>query len=141
MRTPSNQPALLANLAGAHMSPVASQYQFCVDAGAAAAVGFFDDLAVVGLHDHLACSIQGFVADVAAMTPADINAFAAGYLGRVHQELRMFCGEPIGPHWAPEEARMFLHTLGSAALSAAAPEARRSQVPCLRLVAVAGGAA
>ena len=120
----SNQPAFLVNLAGAHLPPVAlsvpAQYQFCVDAGALAAVCFFDDLASAGLHDHIACSMQVFTASAGmgegatnARSPAArqacIDAFAAGYLGRVQQQLRLFHGERIGRQQAPEDARMFMH--------------------------------
>lgn len=122
MRDSLKAPALLANLAGPHFPPLAlsvsSQYQFCVDAGASAAVGFFDDLAAVGLHDHIACSMQVFTSSVrvgmAAMDDhapstmqACIDAFAAGYLGRVQQELRLFQGESVGRTQSPTDARMF----------------------------------
>jgi hypothetical protein len=120
-----NQSALLVNLAGAHMPPVAlsvsSKYQFCVDAGVLAATAFFDDLAAVGLHDHIACAMQvfasspsmGWVATNArppSQMQACIDAFAAGYLGRVQQELRLFHGERIGRHQTPEDARMFMQS-------------------------------
>ncbi|MCE3603008.1 hypothetical protein LXA47_05245 [Massilia sp. P8910] len=118
-----HQSALLANLAGAHLPPVtlsvSSQYQFCVDAGVAAAVGFFQELACAGMHDHIACSMQVFMSSVrvgmAAMnvsSPGEVqacmDAFAAGYLGRVQQELRLFHGEHVGRHQAPEDARTFM---------------------------------
>ena len=104
----SKHPALLANLAGAHLPPMAlnvpAQYQFCVDAGASAAVGFFDDRAAVGLHDHIACSMHVFTSSVRVgmavhddISPgamrACTDAFAAGYLGRIQQELRVSGGE------------------------------------------------
>lgn len=122
MHSQLKAPALLANLAGHHLPPVAlsvsSQYQFCVDAGASAALGFFDDLAVVGLHDHIACSMHVFISSVRAglaaiddYPPATIqectDAFAAGYLGRVQQELRLFQGESIGRTQAATDASMF----------------------------------
>ncbi|MDP3669573.1 MAG: hypothetical protein Q8R69_07785 [Telluria sp.] len=120
-----NQPALLANLGGPHLPPVAlsvsAQYQFCVDAGAAAAEGFFDDLAIVGLHDHIAYSMQVFTSSVrvgmAAMhddSPATmqvcIDAFAAGYLGRIQQELRLFHGESVGRNQAATAVGMFTYS-------------------------------
>jgi len=104
-------PALLVKLGGAHLPPVAlsvsSRYQVCVDAGVSAAAGFFDDLAAVGLHDHIACSVSVFTKAVRAGLAKDgdssqervqacIDAFAAGYLGRIHQELRLFHGEDAG---------------------------------------------
>ncbi|GGC98725.1 hypothetical protein [Undibacterium terreum] len=107
------QPALLANLIGPHLPPVAlnvsARYQFCVDAGACAAVDFFDDLAAVGLHDHIALSLQAFNRSLRAAArqnpefasigaQACTDAFAAGYLGRIQQELRLFHGEAtLGP--------------------------------------------
>lgn len=83
------------------------QYQFCVDAGASAAESFFDELAAVGLHDHIACSMHVFTASVrSAMaatgdkSPASmqlyVDAFAVGYLGRIQQELRLFHGKDTG---------------------------------------------
>lgn len=80
-----------------------TQYQFCIDAGVNAAEGFFDDLTAMGLHDHIAFSMHAFmgVAHAAAascnMPPLTsqgcTDAFAAGYLGRIQQELRLFHGE------------------------------------------------
>ncbi|MFC0169665.1 hypothetical protein ACFFKC_16390 [Pseudoduganella danionis] len=104
-----NQPALLKNLAGAHLPPVAlnvsAEFQFCVDAGACAAACFFDDMTAVGLHDHVAISIHGFLQSLENAIVTDtaanglwlrerkqlcVDAFGAGYLGRIHQELRLF---------------------------------------------------
>jgi hypothetical protein len=108
MRNCFTQPALLPNLAGQNLPPLAlsvsAQYQFGVDAGASAAEGFFDDLTAIGLHDHIACCMQVFTSSVrigmVAMhedSPANmqacVDAFAAGYLGRIQQELRLFHGE------------------------------------------------
>lgn len=108
MRDLFEQAALLVNLAGAGLPPVAlnisAQYQFCVDAGVVAAEGFFDGLADIGLHDHIALSMHvfmrsvrsgtAFAGDVAPVTvPGCTDAFAAGYLGRIQQELRLFHGE------------------------------------------------
>lgn len=104
------KPALLVNLGGAHLPPiplsVSARYQVCVDAGVMAAAEFFDDLAVVGLHDHMACSVSVFM-DAARSSLAKVgdssherlracvDAFSAGYLGRIHQELRLFHGEDV----------------------------------------------
>lgn len=119
------QSAFLTNLAGAHLPPVAlsvsSQYQFCVDAGAAAAVGFFDDLAAAGLHDHIACSMHIFTSSVQqgvgalevrfpGTLQACTDAFAAGYLGRIQQELRLFHGERSGRNQAAIDASIFMHS-------------------------------
>lgn len=122
MRNQFKQPALLANLAGPHLPPVAlsvsAQFQFCVDAGASAAVGFFDDLAAVGLHDHIACSMEVFMSSVRvgmaamddqspAMMQACIDAFAAGYLGRIQQELQLFHRKSARRNQAGIDASMF----------------------------------
>jgi len=77
------------------------ELQFCVDAGAAAAYKFFDDRTTVGLHDHIAVSMQAFMHSMqsthepcAHVAPGAVewhgytDAFAAGYLGRIQQELR-----------------------------------------------------
>lgn len=77
------------------------ELQFCVDAGAAAAYRFFDDRTNVGLHDHIAVSMQAFMHSMrsnqepCAQLAAEkvgwqgyTDAFAAGYLGRIQQELR-----------------------------------------------------
>jgi len=115
MRNYIKQPALLANIAGPNLPPVAlnisSQYQFCVDAGASAAIAFFDDLAVVGLHDHIAYAMHVFTKSVAAgmeaigdysqgKMQACTDAFAAGYLGRIQQELRIIHSGQPGAHQA-----------------------------------------
>lgn len=119
------QPAFLTNLAGAYLPPVvlsvSSQYQFCVDAGALAAVCFFDDLNGVGLHDHIACSMEIFTSTVQqsvvaleAHFPGTLeactDAFAAGYLGRIQQELRLFHGERGRRNQAAIDASMFMQS-------------------------------
>ncbi|MET3130287.1 hypothetical protein AAKU55_000540 [Oxalobacteraceae bacterium GrIS 1.11] len=116
------QSALLTNLGGAHLPPVtlavSAQFQFCVDAGVSAAMDFFDGLTVVGLHEHIALSMQIFMESVRVATaPMDdfsaapmqvcVDAFAAGYLGRIQQELRLFHGEDAGRNQAALEARLF----------------------------------
>lgn len=102
------RPALLVNLGGPDLPPVvlniSARLQFCVDAGASAALGFFDDLTAVGLHDHIALSMHTFMEPARAylvahdlISPSTLqactDAFAAGYLGRIQQELRLFQGE------------------------------------------------
>jgi hypothetical protein len=108
---PHSQPAILPNLIGPNLPPVAlavsAEYQFCVDAGIASAMGFFEDLTAVGLHDHIAYSMHVFMSSVRTgltltkgYSPARVqacnDAFAAGYLGRIQQELRLFHGEESG---------------------------------------------
>jgi hypothetical protein len=103
--------AVLPNIIGANLPPldlgIASQFQFCVDAGAVAAVGFFSGLSDFTLHNHIAYALQSFATSVgvgmaasgncdAAKMQSCIDAFAAGYLGRVQQELRLFHGDACG---------------------------------------------
>jgi hypothetical protein len=100
--------AQLTNLDGANLPPVmlsvSSRYQFCVDAGALAAIAFFHDENGAGMHDHIACSMEVFMSSLRSQlgtlavqttgsVQACVDAFAAGYLGRVQQELRLFYGE------------------------------------------------
>ncbi|MES2935295.1 MAG: hypothetical protein V4805_17610 [Pseudomonadota bacterium] len=125
MFKPSKQPALLVNLAGAHLPPVAlsipAQYQFCVDAGVSAAEGFFDDLTAIGLHDHIAFSMHVFTSSVRAGMVASgdyspgtmqacVDAFAAGYLGRIQQELRHFHGESRGRNQTTAAAHLYANS-------------------------------
>lgn len=108
MKPAAHQSALLENLGGTHLPPLAlnvsAELQFCVDAGASAAACFFDDMTAVGLHDHIAVSMQGFLLTLESAIANNsttsslwlserkqrcIDAFGAGYLGRIHQELRL----------------------------------------------------
>lgn len=105
MTNASKKYAVLLNQ-GCQGSPVISlnvpvELQFCVDAGAAAAYTFFDDRTAIGLHDHIAASMHAFMQSMRS-TPTHArqtgpqstgwqgctDAFAAGYLGRIQQELR-----------------------------------------------------
>jgi hypothetical protein len=107
------QPALLKNLAGKHLPAVAlnvpAEFQFCVDAGACAAACFFDDMTAVGLHDHIAVLMHGFLQSLESAIVSDaaasghwlrerkqrcMDAVGAGYLGRIHQELCLFRDTP-----------------------------------------------
>lgn len=107
MRDPLISMALLATLNGPGLPTVvlniSERFQFCVDAGAAAAIQFFDELTSIGLHDHIAESMHLFLCASPSTTDADPNrcsvpglpqqyadAFAAGYLGRIQQQLRVF---------------------------------------------------
>lgn len=100
--------AVLPNLTGANLPPldlgVSSQFQFCVDAGASAAAASFGNLSDFNLHDHIAFALQSFAASVGAGLAAagDLDqikmrsctdAFVAGYLGRIQQDLRLFHGD------------------------------------------------
>lgn len=109
MRDSHSFNALLPNLRDSHLPPealsVPGELQFCVDAGVSSAACFFDAITAVGLHDHIAVSMQAFLRslDCAIAHEAGSNqqwlverkqrcvdAFGAGYLGRIHQELRLF---------------------------------------------------
>lgn len=107
MRETNAKAAVLPNAPGTEPPAlplaVAARFQFCVDAGAASAVCFFDDMTTVGLHDHVALSMHAFMASLEggpsaspmgellrANREACVDAFAAGYLGRIQQELRLF---------------------------------------------------
>lgn len=103
MHKPAYQPASLPNLAGAHLPPVLlaidARYQFAVDCGAYAALVFFDEHPEITLHVHLPASLEHFIRQTrlgAAALGVEWNgrdkettdAFLAGYLGRIQQELR-----------------------------------------------------
>ncbi|MFZ6673956.1 hypothetical protein [Undibacterium sp. Xuan67W] len=107
------QQAILPNLAGMHLPPVAlaidARYQFAVDCGAYAAMVFFEEHPDIALHTHLPASLACFQQNVrqtvasldVVMTGRDqpvIDAFVAGYLGRIQQELRTM-------HPAPQSVR------------------------------------
>lgn len=99
-----NKRATVAGIDGAGFSvlplEIPIEFQFCVDAGAAAALSFFDDPAI-GLHDHIALSMHWFMESSTKVQldglrePSDFarsctDAFAAGYLGRIQQNLARF---------------------------------------------------
>lgn len=100
--------ASLAHPAGAHLPPleldISAQYQFCVNAGAAAARSFLAHGSGFFLHDHIARALHSFDVSVStglaaaggydALAMQEYNdAFAAGYLGRVQQELTLLRGD------------------------------------------------
>lgn len=102
--------ATLPNIVGTNLPPldlgISSEFQFCVDAGASAANAFFGNLSDFNLHDHIAMALQSFAASVGAGLAATgdydpikmqacTDAFAAGYLGRIQQDLRLFHGEDV----------------------------------------------
>jgi len=103
--------ATLPHIAGTNFPPleldISSKFQFCVNAGAAAAAGFFDNLSDLSLHNHIAYSLKSFMASIGAGLAATgkhepftmqscTDSFAAGYLGRIQQELRLFHGDGSG---------------------------------------------
>lgn len=91
-------------IAGKDIASARSIGQLCIEAGAAAAVSFFDERTSLGLHDHIAASMHCFMQSLRALQTATsgaapiatqtcTDAFAAGYLGRIQQELRLFRNE------------------------------------------------
>ena len=115
-KTLSQNAATLDNLGGNHLPPVLlnvdRNLQGCVDAGVYYALHFFDDLTQCGLHDHIALCTHEFLGQInqtlAAQNHANplnqqlcINAFVAGYMGRIQQELRLFHGKTNAPNHYP----------------------------------------
>ncbi|MBI3283421.1 MAG: hypothetical protein HYZ65_01015 [Burkholderiales bacterium] len=112
MFNPSHQPAILPNISGAHLPPLAlpvdACYQGAVDCGIRAAQAFFNEDEAVSLHAHLpaclhhylqlvrqACAVLEFSETVWQQhEQASRDAFCAGYLGRIQQELRSMRAPP-----------------------------------------------
>ncbi|MFZ6688478.1 hypothetical protein ACO0K0_12095 [Undibacterium sp. SXout11W] len=104
MHKRSFQAATLTNIDGNHLPPVETQvdarYQMAVTCGAQAAIAFFGEDHSVSLHAHLPASLAYFLKQsrlsAAALgvefedyRQACTDAFVAGYLGRIQQELRI----------------------------------------------------
>lgn len=106
------QAANLPNLAGTHLPPlelpVDASYQSAVDCGMRAAQAFFNEDEAVSLHAHLPACLHHYLQFlrqacallVSAETvwqqheQASRDAFCAGYLGRIQQELRLMRSSP-----------------------------------------------
>jgi hypothetical protein len=101
---------ILANISGAHLPPLAldisPQFQFCVDAGAVAAVDLLANISTVLIHDHVAVALRSFGVSVAAGMAANgcydpikmqecADAFTGGYLGRLQQQLMASVGNRV----------------------------------------------
>jgi hypothetical protein len=99
-----SQHATLPNLTGAHLPPVElsidARFQFAVNCGAQSAIVFFEEDQAISLHAHLPASLEYFMmqsrrgalalgVDFSETAKECQNAFVAGYLGRVQQELRI----------------------------------------------------
>lgn len=112
MRTYPNQTAYLPNPVGAnlpHVSlPIDARFQFAVTCGAESATAFFYEHPEITLHAHLPVSLEYFIQQAkqgAAALGVDwqgrdkeiTDAFLAGYLGRIQQELRI-----MKPYRKPE---------------------------------------
>lgn len=108
--------ALLENIAGAKLPPLAvdipAQFQFCVNAGAAAASNFLADSSAVLMHDHIALAPRSFAGSVGAGMAATgdydpekmidcRDAFTAGYLGRLQQALTQVRDDGTAKHSTP----------------------------------------
>ena len=83
---------------------VAARYQYTVNCGAQAAMLFFSDHHDITLHVHLPASLAYFIERAqqevkrlglgeSSRDAEVVNAFVAGYLGRIQQELRFMRGE------------------------------------------------
>jgi hypothetical protein len=103
MNAHSNQQAFLPDLNGVPSSislTINARYQFAVTCGAQSATAFFEEDQAISLHAHLPASLSFFTeqARLGAVAlglqysdyaKACTDAFVAGYLGRVQQELRI----------------------------------------------------
>nr|WP_315467282.1 hypothetical protein [uncultured Undibacterium sp.] len=103
MNTQLNQHAFLPDFNGAPSSislTINARYQFAVTCGAQSASAFFEEDDAVSLHAHLPASLAFFTEQArlgAAALGLDYSdyikpctdAFVAGYLGRIQQELRL----------------------------------------------------
>jgi hypothetical protein len=87
--------------------PIDARFQYAVDCGVIAACAFFDEDQSITLHAHLPASLEFFLRQTrkgaAALgvnfsdtSQAIADAFCAGYLGRIQQELRIM--RPRQPH-------------------------------------------
>jgi hypothetical protein len=101
--------AVLPHPSGAHLPhitlPIEARYQFAVDCGAYAAAVFFDEHPEITLHVHLPASLEYFVRQTRLRAAAlgvewsgrdsrVTDAYMAGYLGRIQQELRIIRPTP-----------------------------------------------
>jgi hypothetical protein len=101
--------ATLPNLSGANLPPVAlsidARYQFAVNCGAQSATVFFEEDQAITLHAHLPASLANYMLqsrlgaealgiDFSETAKECSNAFVAGYLGRIQQELRLMRPSP-----------------------------------------------
>lgn len=103
MNAQSNQQAFLPDLNGVPSSialAINARYQFAVTCGAQSATAFFEEDQAISLHAHLPASLAFFTEQArlgAAALGLDYidyikpctDAFVAGYLGRIQQELRI----------------------------------------------------
>jgi len=112
MLNPSFRSATLPALAGADAPvldlPVDARYQQAVDCGVRAAQAFLSDDGAISLHAHLPACLHHYLQIVrqacALLVSAETvwqqheqasrDAFCAGYLGRLQQELRLMRPSP-----------------------------------------------
>lgn len=98
------QYATLPSIVGRHFPPdvltISADFQFCVDAGVRSAAYFFKEPNIRSLQDLMAASVRAFInklkqllAEQGDSRPFNqqyfIDAFVAGYLGRIQQELEI----------------------------------------------------
>ncbi len=104
MHKPRYQQATLPNLTSASLPETAlsidARFQFAVNCGAQSAVVFFAEDQAITLHAHLPASLEYFLMrsqqgalalgmDFSESAKQCTDAFIAGYLGRIQQELRL----------------------------------------------------
>ncbi|MFZ6774298.1 hypothetical protein ACO0LB_16435 [Undibacterium sp. SXout7W] len=112
MFKPAYQAATLPPLVGTHSPvtelPIDARYQQAVDCGVRAAQAFFCEDDAISLHAHLpaclhhylqmvrqACALLALAETVLQQhEQASRDAFCAGYLGRIQQELRLMRPSP-----------------------------------------------
>lgn len=113
MHNTTSKTAVLPHLDGSHRPFVTinidARFQFAVTCGAQSASAFFEEDDAISLHAHLPASLAFFTEQArlgAAALGLDYldyikpctDAFVAGYLGRIQQELRI-----IRPSNAPQQ--------------------------------------
>lgn len=112
MNKPITPRAILPAIAGMHLPPVEltidAHYQSAVDCGIRAAQAFFNEDEAVSLHKHLPACLHHYLQLVRQacilLEPVETvwqqheqasrDAFCAGYLGRIQQELRLMRPPP-----------------------------------------------
>jgi hypothetical protein len=112
MNTRLNHVAFLPECDGISSSialKIDARYQFAVTCGAQSATAFFEEDHAISLHAHLPASLAFFTEQArlgaAALglqyidyAKACSDAFVAGYLGRIQQELRIIRPSNTPPH-------------------------------------------
>lgn len=115
MHNPSINYAMLTDISGLHLPPLTLQidarYQMAVSYGAHAAEAFFNEDTANSLHKHLPASLAHFLnqskqsalllgISFDGFRQALSDAFIAGYMGRIQQELRLIRPSPPRQRYA-----------------------------------------